>query len=60
MDESKDTPRAERVKYSDELDNLVESWTINYPPEAVEEMLQQAGVGAGTVASQKTSMKIRR
>ena len=44
---------AERVKYSDELDNLVESWTINYPPEAVEEMLQQAGVGAGTVASAK-------
>jgi benzylsuccinate CoA-transferase BbsF subunit len=42
---------SERVKYSDELDRLVGEWTINYPPEAVEEMLQQAGVGAGVVAS---------
>ncbi|HTY82128.1 MAG TPA: CoA transferase [Dehalococcoidales bacterium] len=44
---------ADRVKYSDELDKLVESWTMNYPPEAIEEMLQQAGVGAGTVSSAK-------
>jgi benzylsuccinate CoA-transferase BbsF subunit len=44
---------AERLKYSDELDRLVESWTINYPPEAVEELLQKAGVGAGTVANAK-------
>jgi benzylsuccinate CoA-transferase BbsF subunit len=42
---------AGRVKNSDELDKLVEAWTINYPPEAVEEMLQKAGVGAGVVAS---------
>ncbi len=42
---------ADRVKYSDELDRLVEGWTVNYPPEAIEEMLQQAGIGAGTVAS---------
>jgi len=42
-----------RIKYSDELDKLVETWTINHPPEAVEEMLQQAGVGAGTVANAK-------
>ena len=41
------------MKNSDALDKLVESWTINYPPEAVEEMLQQAGVGAGVVANAK-------
>ncbi len=39
-----------RVKHADELDRLVESWTINIPPEAVEEILQKAGVGAGVVA----------
>ncbi len=44
---------ADRLKYSDELDKLVESWTINYPPEAVEEALQKAGVGAGVVANAK-------
>jgi crotonobetainyl-CoA:carnitine CoA-transferase CaiB-like acyl-CoA transferase len=44
---------ASRLKYSDELDKLVESWTSNYPPEAVEEILQAAGVGAGTVSSSK-------
>jgi benzylsuccinate CoA-transferase BbsF subunit len=44
---------AGRVKHSDQLDRLVEGWTANYPPEAVEEMLQQAGVGAGVVASPK-------
>jgi crotonobetainyl-CoA:carnitine CoA-transferase CaiB-like acyl-CoA transferase len=42
-----------RLKYSDELDKLVEAWTINHPPEAVEEMLQKASVGAGTVANAK-------
>ena len=41
----------DRVKYSNELDNLVEAWTINYSPEEVEEILQQAGVGAGVVAN---------
>ncbi len=40
-----------RVARSDELDRLVESWTLNYPPEAVEQILQSAGVGAGTVAN---------
>jgi benzylsuccinate CoA-transferase BbsF subunit len=44
---------ASRIKNSDELDKLVEEWTINYPPEAVEEMLQKEGVGAGVVASPK-------
>jgi crotonobetainyl-CoA:carnitine CoA-transferase CaiB-like acyl-CoA transferase len=41
----------DRVKYSDELDKLVEEWTVKYPPEAVEAILQGAGIGAGTVAS---------
>jgi benzylsuccinate CoA-transferase BbsF subunit len=44
---------AGRVNNSDELDKLVEAWTVNYPPEAVEEMLQQVSVGAGVVASAK-------
>jgi benzylsuccinate CoA-transferase BbsF subunit len=39
-----------RVKYSDELDRLVETWTVNYTPEAVQEILQAAGIGAGVVA----------
>jgi benzylsuccinate CoA-transferase BbsF subunit len=42
-----------RVKNSDELDRLVESWTVNYPPEAIQEMLQKAGVGTGVVANAK-------
>ena len=42
---------AGRVKHSDELDRLVETWTVNYPPEAVQAILQSAGVGAGRVAS---------
>ncbi len=44
---------ADRVKNSDALDKLVEEWTINYPPEKVEEMLQKDGVGAGVVANAK-------
>jgi len=44
---------AGRVKNSDELDRRVEAWTINYPPEQVQEMVQKAGVGAGLVASAK-------
>jgi benzylsuccinate CoA-transferase BbsF subunit len=44
---------ASRLKYSGELDKLVESWTLNYPPEAVEEILQSVGVGAGVVADAK-------
>jgi len=42
---------AGRVKNSDELDRLVETWTVNFPPEQVMAMLQGAGVGAGVVAS---------
>jgi benzylsuccinate CoA-transferase BbsF subunit len=45
------TTASERIKNSDELDKLVEAWTINYPPEAVEELLQKYGVGAGVVSN---------
>ncbi len=41
---------AGRLARREELDRLVEAWTITYPPEAVEQILQSAGVGAGTVA----------
>ena len=41
----------ERVKRSDELDKLVESWTLNYSPEFIMATLQAAGVGAGVVAN---------
>jgi benzylsuccinate CoA-transferase BbsF subunit len=40
---------AGRVKNSDELDRRVEAWTAQYPPEAVQAILQPAGVGAGVV-----------
>ncbi len=44
---------AGRVENSDELDRLVEEWTINFTPEQVMTMLQEAGVGAGVVSSAK-------
>jgi benzylsuccinate CoA-transferase BbsF subunit len=42
---------AGRVADSDEIDRNVEEWTVNYPPEQVQETLQKAGVGAGLVAN---------
>ena len=44
---------SDRVKNSDELDKLVEEWTLKYPPEDIQKKLQQAGVGAGLVANAK-------
>ncbi len=44
-----------RVKNSQELDRLVEEWTINYPPEKVMMMLQEAGVAAGLVSNAQDS-----
>jgi len=38
-----------RVEHADELDRLVESWTINYTPEEVMIMMQEAEVVAGVV-----------
>jgi len=40
-----------RVENSDELDRLVEAWTVNFTPEQVQKTLQEAGVGAGLVAN---------
>jgi len=42
-----------RVKNGDELDRQVEAWTVNHPPEHIQETLQKAGVGAGLVANAK-------
>jgi benzylsuccinate CoA-transferase BbsF subunit len=41
----------QRVKHSDELDKLVESWTIAYAPEYIMAALQGAGVPAGVVSN---------
>ena len=49
--DSKYATSAGRVENSDELDRHVDVWTINYPPEQVQEMLQSAGVGAGMVSN---------
>jgi len=38
-----------RKENEDELDGLVEGWTVNHTPEEVMTMLQQAGVPAGMV-----------
>jgi benzylsuccinate CoA-transferase BbsF subunit len=40
-----------RLKNVDELDRLVESWTLQHTPEAVMKMMQAAGVPAGVVQS---------
>jgi benzylsuccinate CoA-transferase BbsF subunit len=42
---------AGRVENSEELDKLVESWTINFTAEQVMSMLQDAGIAAGVVAT---------
>jgi crotonobetainyl-CoA:carnitine CoA-transferase CaiB-like acyl-CoA transferase len=40
-----------RKENEEELDRLVEEWTINYSPEEVMTMMQMAGVGAGLLAT---------
>jgi len=39
----------DRLKNVDKLDRLVEEWTVNYPPEEVMTLMQNAGVAAGVV-----------
>jgi benzylsuccinate CoA-transferase BbsF subunit len=39
----------ERIRNSEELDTLVEEWTVNYRPEKVMTLMQAAGVPAGLV-----------
>jgi len=38
-----------RKENEDELDRLVEEWTVNYSPEEIMTLLQAAGVGAGVL-----------
>jgi benzylsuccinate CoA-transferase BbsF subunit len=49
--DAKFSTMAGRVKNSDELDKLVEEWTTNFTAEQVMAMMQDAGVGAGVVAT---------
>jgi len=42
------TPQARKVN-EEELDRLIEAWTINYSPEEVMALMQTAGVPAGVV-----------
>jgi crotonobetainyl-CoA:carnitine CoA-transferase CaiB-like acyl-CoA transferase len=38
-----------RIQNADELDRLIEEWTVNHTPEEVMRLMQAAGVGAGVV-----------
>jgi benzylsuccinate CoA-transferase BbsF subunit len=40
-----------RKQNEDELDKLVEEWTVQHPPEEVMTLMQKAGVGAGIAAN---------
>ena len=40
-----------RKENEEELDELVQQWTLNHPPEEVMTLLQEAGVAAGAVES---------
>jgi crotonobetainyl-CoA:carnitine CoA-transferase CaiB-like acyl-CoA transferase len=42
-----------RIHNQEELDELVEAWTVNYSPEEVTQMMQGAGVSAGIVQNIK-------
>ena len=42
-----------RLKNVEELDRLVEEWTIDYPPEEVMTLMQASGVPAGVVQNAK-------
>jgi benzylsuccinate CoA-transferase BbsF subunit len=48
---------AERKRNEDELDRLVEAWTVNYPPEEVMNLMQAAGVPAGLVETEEDMME---
>ena len=43
----------ERKRNEDELEKLIETWTVNYTAEQVEALMQNAGVPAGVVESTK-------
>jgi len=41
----------DRIDHEDELDRLIQGWTMDYDPYVVVELLQKAGVRAGVVQS---------
>lgn len=47
---------AARLQAADELDKLVEDWTVNHTPEEVMIMMQEAGVPAGVVQTSEDLM----
>lgn len=47
--ESRFATLLDRLRNQDELDKLIEGWTMNYSPEEVVEKLQSGGVSAGMV-----------
>lgn len=47
--DSKFTTLHGRIRNAEELDKLVEQWTVNFTPEEVTTLMQAAGVAAGTV-----------
>lgn len=51
--DSKFTTLLARKQNEDELDRLVEQWTIDHPAEQIMEMMQEAGVAAGVVQTNK-------
>jgi benzylsuccinate CoA-transferase BbsF subunit len=48
---------ADRKGNEDELDELIEAWTVNYPPEEVMNLMQAAGVPAGVVETEEDMME---
>jgi benzylsuccinate CoA-transferase BbsF subunit len=48
-DDAKFSTLPARKQNEEELDRLVEEWTISYPPEEVMNMMQAAGVAAGVL-----------
>ncbi len=48
---------AGRKANEDELEKLVEGWTVNHPPEEVMTLMQQSGVPAGMVANAEDLFK---
>ncbi len=52
-DDSEFTNASNRKKREEELNKLIEAWTINYTPEEIVNRLQDNGIAAGVVADGK-------
>ena len=55
--EPKFSTHLNRLKNQQEMDKLIESWTINYSPEEITEKMQQDGVSAGIVQNVEDLIK---